>query len=639
MRLLRLLGAVGLLLVFAVGCKKKPPAIAELTKAEGPVERQEGEAGTWAVAPIGTKYLLGDAARTADGRAELKLAAGTAIIKMDKYTVLRFGGGKDGVAKIGVELGAIELQQMATSGSKYGLEMGDVNVAANGTIRITAKGGGKNNIVELLNGNAQVLAVNGDTIELVMGKEYDLGMLPGKVERIVDAGVDAAPVVDAGPSDAGAVADEGTFTITGKKAEMMKAGANKWEPLPAGGGKLDEIKGAKIRLGPGTTAKMTANSLTLAMAGGSRSAIADDLHFTLELGVGTVSVPENREGTIKVPNGSVDLKGTATSGAEARLDVAKNGDAKVSVLKGIAKLVGPGNAGLDMRTGESATLTKTAIRQTAKIPDYYDMKIAVGADSNFTIHDPRGATALQFAWSGKCGGGGGTIELDNDPAFRTARITAGKDAANIIADAGAWSFRLVCNNGNVAGRGRVIVRKDSGTRPLPKDPPVNPIDADGRTYRISYQSVVPKIKIKVPGTGSKFKLHLATGGVEETFESDTPTFTLDSKKLKEATYTYYAESDGVKQSKVSTLVIDFDQTAPQVYIEAPANGKPFGTDVDVRGAVLPGWTAKVDVVDIPIDKNSRRFNAKVAAPVGAQALAIRLSHPQRGVHYYLRRGK
>ena len=54
---------------------------------------------------------------------------------------------------------------------------------------------------------------------------------------------------------------------------------------------------------------------------------------------------------------------------------------------------------------------------------------------------------------------------------------------------------------------------------------------------------------------------------------------------------------GVKQDKASTLIINFDQTAPQVYIESPVNAKPFGTEVDVRGAVLPGWAAKVDVVD------------------------------------------
>jgi hypothetical protein len=54
--------------------------------------------------------------------------------------------------------------------------------------------------------------------------------------------------------------------------------------------------------------------------------------------------------------------------------------------------------------------------------------------------------------------------------------------------------------------------------------------------------------------------------------------------------------------------------------------------------VLPGWTAKVEGVEIPVDSR-RRFHATVAAPQGAQALAIRLSHPQRGIHFYLRRQK
>jgi hypothetical protein len=93
----------------------------------------------------------------------------------------------------------------------------------------------------------------------------------------------------------------------------------------------------------------------------------------------------------------------------------------------------------------------------------------------------------------------------------------------------------------------------------------------------------------------------------------------------------------VKQEKISTLAIDFDQTAPQVYIESPINGQLWTGDLDVRGAVLPGWSAAVEAITIPVDKQ-RRFSAKVGAPSGA-ALAIRLAHPQRGVHYYLRRQK
>jgi hypothetical protein len=67
------------------------------------------------------------------------------------------------------------------------------------------------------------------------------------------------------------------------------------------------------------------------------------------------------------------------------------------------------------------------------------------------------------------------------------------------------------------------------------------------------------------------------------------------------------------------------------------NGKAWGADIDVKGAVLPGWTASVDGNTIPLD-GARRFIAKAQAPSG-NALAIKLSHPQFGTHYYLRRAK
>lgn len=624
---LRAIAVIGLVVAFALGCKKKPPPIAELTKAEGPVERQQGD-NPWAVADIGAKYYLGDAARTADGGAELKLV-GVQAIRMDKYTVLRFGGGADGNAKIAVELGAIELRGTGN----YGLDIGDVKLAENGAVRITAKGQGKST-VELLVGAAQIENASGETLDLEIGKVLDLDLTIGpiKMAPAVDAGVDAAP-----PDAAVEVASEdGSIEVTGRRAEILPPGEKKWVPLPAGAGKL--VKGAKIRLGNGTTARLVANGVTLAMAGGSRSVVRDDLTFAIELGVATASVPAASTGNVAVPGGGVLLEGTDKGSGKARLDVNARGEAKIAVLEGSAKLTGAPGTELAMKTGESASLAKAgSIRQTAKIPDYHDLRVNVGETPTFTVHDPRGATALQFAFGGKCNGGG-TIEMDRNARFRTARITAGKDSANILAEAGAWSYRLVCAGGGTAASGRVIVRRDSGTRPLPKEPPVNPIDADGRTYRISYQSLIPNVKIKVPGTGKRFTLHLATGGSEETFESTKPSFTIDGKKLREATYTYWVDRDGVRQEKASTLIINFDQTAPQVYIEAPANGKPFGADVLVKGAVLPGWTAKVDVVEIPIDKRTRRFNATVQAPKTAQALAIRLSHPQRGVHFYLRRG-
>lgn len=211
----------------------------------------------------------------------------------------------------------------------------------------------------------------------------------------------------------------------------------------------------------------------------------------------------------------------------------------------------------------------------------------------------------------------------------------------MLVPAGSWSYRVRCtqggNEGAAVASGRIGVVRDDGRRPLPPKPGKNPIDADGRNYTVSYQSLIPIIEVKYKGTGSTFKLHLATGGAEETFESSTPLFEVAGTKLKEATYTFWIDHDGIKQDKVTTLKINFDQTAPQVYIESPQNAVAFPSEIEVKGAVLPGWSAKVDVIEIPIDKNTRRFAAKVQPPQG-NALAIQLSHPQRGTHFYLRRG-
>ena len=73
----------------------------------------------------------------------------------------------------------------------------------------------------------------------------------------------------------------------------------------------------------------------------------------------------------------------------------------------------------------------------------------------------------------------------------------------------------------------------------------------------------------------------------------------------------------------------FDQKAAQVYIEAPANGAPWTGDIEVRGATLPGWTAKIDVNELPVDSKNR-FHATVQPPSEAKALAIRLSHGKLG---------
>jgi hypothetical protein len=605
----------------------KPSPIAELDKvAAGTVKR--AETGTqWQPAAPGTAYFGGNAAYTPHAsRAELTIAS-TARIVMLEDTVIRFKGTARRPELV-VELGAITVASGAQS-----LELGNVKLDPNSAVKISSQGG--RSTIELTVGTGRVDA-SAQVTDLVSGKPVD-GSDGAPIA--VDAGVRDAPVVvdvPPPPSEPPPTVPTGaTVEIIGKRAELLAPGTTLWKPLPQGAGALEP--GSEIRVGAGTTAKLVAGGTTVDIATSARVKLAEDRTFALAQGPAVIEAIA--PGTVALPGGAVAFSATPTGPAQARIDVGSR-DSKITMVRAGSKLTGASGAALAIARGESALLTRTGtIRTLDAIPTYFDLRIEAG--ESLTIHDPRPPTAVQFQFDAKCPDGG-LIEVDRNGQFRTAKISAGHEFANVMIGAGDWAYRLRCTvNGSEAGAaaasGRISARRDDGRRPLPKGPGINDIDADGRNYRISYQSTIPGLVVHLGNSGSANRLHLAAGGKEQTFDSTAPTISVPASQLHEGTYTYWVDRNGVRQDKVSTLTIDFDQTAPQVYIESPVNAQPWSGDIDVRGAVLPGWTASVDAIAIPLD-NQRRFSAKVGTPSG-NALAIRLSHPQRGVHYYLRRQK
>jgi hypothetical protein len=610
-------------------CKQGANPVAVLAGNTGTVEREEHEAtAPWKQVQPGARYFISDAARVLNGQATLDIVGGAAHIVMMDGTTLRFGG-EPGKVRIAVEAGAVDV-----STDSYSLDVGDVRLSNNSKVRITARGNGQSS-VELTLGRGQI-ASSGFDLEL--GKSIDVG---SDARVPVDAGVrDAAVAIDAavdaaddaGPTPAGDVAIE----VTGKRAELLAPGQTAWKPLPAGTGSL--AHGSSVRLGPGTTAKLTGGGTTLDLATGARIKLADGDQLGFALEAGGAEVAATNPAAIALPGGAIALAGATGAPAETRLDAGPR-DTRVAMLRGGSKLTGEPGTELAMSRGETAVLTRSgAIRVLEAIPSFFDLRVPAG--ESFTIHDPKPPAAVQFQFDGKCPDGG-IIELDRDGRFRTSKVSSGRDFANLMIAAGSWSYRLRCTSGvgegGAVASGRVSLVRDDGRRPLPRIQGLNDIEADGRIWRISYQSAIPSLSLRVRNPGAAHKLHLASSGKEQTFDSSTPVITIPGNQLREGTYSYWIDRDGAKQDKVSTLIIDFDQTAPQVYIESPTNGVAWSGDIDVRGAVLPGWSAAAQEVPIPIDKQ-RRFAAKVGLPDG-KALAIRLSHPQRGVHYYLRRPK
>lgn len=600
-----------------------------LSKHSGTVEREEGAAtAPWKPVQPGAQYYLNDAARVLNGSAMLDIAGGAAHLLMLDGTTLRFGG-EPGKVRIAVETGAVDV-----STDSYALDVGDVRLSNNSKVRITARGNGQTS-VELTLGRGQI---SSSGFELELGKSVDVGT---QARVPIDAGVrDAAVARDAAvdaADDAGVdTVGQATIEVTGRRAELLAPGQTAWKPLPAGQAAL--ARGSAVRLGAGTTARLSDGDTTVELSSGGRVKLADsaELGFTLE--AGGARVVATGPAAVGLPGGAIALAGAGSATAETRLDAGAR-DTRVTMLRGGSRLTGDPGTELTMTRGETAVLTRSGtIRVIEAIPTHFDLRVPAG--ESFAIHDPRPGAAVQFQFDGKCPEGG-IIEIDRDARFRTARVSAGRDFANALLGTGIWAYRLRCTRdggeGFAVAQGRISVLRDDGRRPLPRLQGTNEIEADGRIWRISYQSAIPNLVLRVRNPGASHRLHLASAGREQTFDSTTPVIHVPAAQLREGSYTYWLDRDGVKQDKVSTLIIDFDQTAPQVYIESPDNAQAWTGDLDVRGAVLPGWTAAVEDVAIPIDRQ-RRFAARVGVPAG-KALAIRLSHPQRGVHYYLRRPK
>lgn len=608
----------------AFGCDKKKPGIATLSNANGPVEREH--AGVWAGARIGTQFFFGDAVRTGDGSAEL-VVAGTQVLEMAPNSVLRFAAGTNNKAHVKVEVGAYDVVNTGA----VGMEIGSVKIAPGGKVHVTA------GQVELLIGAAQVKGADGTLLDLVIGSPLSLDIGRPVIVR-TDAGNADASVADAlpdGTPDAKAV-EVVAVEIVGAGAEQSADG-EKWKPLAPGKGTIPV--GTKLRLKKsGATAKLVSSGMSLELSGASSQVtVWENLLLGLERGVANATVPAATKGSIGVPGGQVELTAPAKAVGEARIEVTAKGEAKVAMVHGTAKLV-TASTSFDMAAGETAAIARAGVIYPGiAVPKYFDFQINVGDTAKtLWIHDGRGSPAVRFAYGGICDAGG-TIEADRDSRFRTPRLSEGQDAANLLLPSGSWAWRLRC--GDKTATGQIFVVRDNGRRPLPPKPSTNTIDADGRNYTIAYQSLIPIVAVRYKGGGTNFRLHVATAGAEQIFESTTPTIEIPSGKLREGNYALWFDRDGERQDKITTLKISFDQTAAQVYIESPVDGHAFGDEVSLAGAALPGWTAKVDGIEIPvIETATRRFRAKVPRPRGgAQALAIQLSHPQRGIHYYLRR--
>jgi hypothetical protein len=193
--------------------------------------------------------------------------------------------------------------------------------------------------------------------------------------------------------------------------------------------------------------------------------------------------------------------------------------------------------------------------------------------------------------------------------------------------------------GTATVTGKITVLADAGTRPVPKTAPSTFVDVNGRNYNVLYQHQLPQVTVRwsgAPDDATTFSVKRSSPGITRSYKSSSPTYTFRSGTLSEGTHQIYFEGGG-RVSRRSSITIRFDNATPTASLQTPAHsGVGPGGSLPVVGMALPGWSVTVDGKPVGQDAGGR-FSVRATMPQDGRPTAVRLTHPSRGAHVYLRR--
>ena len=613
-------------------CRDKKP-IAELTEGTGVVEHNR-KTSSWKSAKVGAKYHYNDAVRTQkSSSARLRLVGGTGLALAEATTV-RFGTGSRPGATYSVEVEAGEAYlEGAPGGSSLELDIGLARLTGNTRIKLTPKDGRMEfqvlvGDVRLTNESGSLDLKTGQIVELRIGEPLD--------KRVIEP--DAGVAIDASVPDAAPPEVEGiAATVTGKVTldDGTRAGRRleKGEQVIPNGARLRLARRAKLQLRRGDSLAFVRGPATIRLTPNERDLLAVD--------GGTATIhAKSADLNIKVPGGGIAAKKHGGVGSKAVISVAR-GATSVAPKSGTIVVVGSKGATETIGIGEKISLRRTGtIEVRGRSPGYSDFTVSAGESA--TIHDPKPPTAVRIKFAGKCPGPG-VVELSSRRNFARSTLTRGEGSA-VVRFSGSRYYRVRCIvdgalNKRIASKGRLSVRRDSGTRPIPRTPPTNTLKANGLSYTVLYQNLLPVLTIRWPGAvgASSYELNVkSAAGTLVSYTTSQPSHTIGSGQLQEGRYTYWFETNTGTSSKLSSLKIEFDNASPMAHLSSPKPQAGFGSVASIRGAALKGWSVSINGRRLKLDSHSR-FEATGKPKGGDRAVGIRFSHRKRGVHYYLRR--
>jgi hypothetical protein len=230
------------------------------------------------------------------------------------------------------------------------------------------------------------------------------------------------------------------------------------------------------------------------------------------------------------------------------------------------------------------------------------------------------------------------VEVSGKGRPHAVSVAEGAREALVLLEAGTHRIRVRCA-GVVRSDVRLRVQRDAATQELPRSAPEVAVDADGRNYTVHYQNVLPGLVFAWPRSvqASTYTLVLERGSRVRRLAAPGPSLTLEPGELAEGSYRFWFETERSERSAASNLRIVFDNTARSAYLSEPRLGaQSAGSSVTVAGAALARSEVSVGDQSLALDAQGR-FRGEVTVLPGQESLAVRVRHPQAGLHYYLRR--
>ncbi len=619
--LLTLLGLLG-----CNGCGSSAP-LAVLSQKFGAVDRDfAAELRAWRLAEVGARFDLGDGIQTsAAASAVLSLDDG-AQLSMAAETLIRFSDKppQDHSVAFDVETGTA-LVSAADAAFSVQTRVGLARIESGTKVAFSRSDAG-------LRFEVQVgRAIFGDSAELGVGQAVlvdavgQLKPVEAPKPEAVFVATKPTPAAAAEPPEA---AGDIAAVVTGRAASIQTDDG--WLALPEGTAQLSP--GTELKLERNTSVQLERGNQRAVLHENGRYVVAPRSGALVAAAAGSLSAGSAGAVRVEVPGGVII--------------VAPEGQASVKLQKKSARVeVQAREAVIEVRgkrekvgAGQGASIAADGmVSVEGRSLDYADLEVSTG--ESLVIHDPAPPTAVRFAFGEACSETG-TVQLLG--AGQKRQYAVGEGAVALAIKAGSYRYELHCASGGpkATRSGRLTVLEDKGTRGLAAHPPATVLQADGRKYTVLYQNRLPGITLAWPSPPAEESMRLRHEfkGASETLAIAGPSHTFKSGQLEEGSHLFHFEAGG-KVSRHTTVSIAFDNAAPMASLNTPVStaAQP-GDAVEISGTALPGWDVRVEGRSPPRDAQGR-FSLPVAMPGDRRALAVRLSHPERGTHVYLRRGQ